>query len=588
MEPLQYNSLSQMFFANCANEHFAGWYYRKNANWVHFSRNALAESARTLAVSFKLLNLQTGNSVGIVANSSPEWILVDIAVQINHAQVVPLFPNISAENFEYQCKDSNVRILVVNSVLDLSKDLQNLLDNFELVICINSDSTLPKNGIYFSDFLEKGNVKLLENSTWLEANIKSIQPDDIFSVVYTSGSTGLPKGVELSHRNIISQIQVIKRDFFSLSSLDVCLVVLPVAHAFERMTIYFYILNSCKVYFADSPNNATAIIREIHPTMMTVVPRILERIYESMAIASDRFHGIKKLIFKSAINYARELAPTEKRSIVWKFYDKFIYSKMRNAIGGKFSMIVSGGGALNKHICAFLYNIGVPVCEGYGLTECSPVVSVNKPKHILPGSVGMPLTHLQVKIGQNSEVLVKGDSVFKGYKNRSELNEISFTKDGFFKTGDRGYLDSVGNLFLTGRLKELLKTSTGKYVSPSHIELEISRHPLIEQALVIADNRKFASALLFLNPVNVKRFLRRSGKEFCNEKATQSKRIREAIRRHIERVNTHLDHWEQIRKWTLIGDLLTVESGLLTPTLKIRRSVAEAKYLAEIEAMYLE
>jgi long-chain acyl-CoA synthetase len=214
------------------------------------------------------------------------------------------------------------------------------------------------------------------------------------------------------------------------------------------------------------------------------------------------------------------------------------------------------------------------------------VVSVNKLGSVRPGSVGLPLTHLQVKIGEQSEVLVKGDSVFKGYRNRPDLNAEMFTKDGFFRTGDQGHFDADGYLYLTGRLKELFKTSTGKYVSPNPIELELGRHLLVEQALVIANGRKFVSALIFLNPVNAKRFLQRTGKTFSVERALKSKRIRESIDRHVERVNAKLNHWEQIRKWTLVGADLTVESGLLTPTLKIRRTVAEARYAEEIEKMY--
>ena len=321
---------------------------------------------------------------------------------------------------------------------------------------------------------------------------------------------------------------------------------------------------------------------------MTVVPRILERLYESMTAAGEKIHGVQKFIFEHALSYAKHRNPLAKKNLVWKFYNKFVYAKLRKAMGGRFRLVISGGGALNKSICRFLLNVGFDVCEGYGLTECSPVVSVNRPGKARPGSVGQPLTHLQVKIGEHSEVLVKGESVFKGYRNRDNLNAEIFTEDGFFRTGDQGYFDRDGYLYLTGRLKELLKTSTGKYVSPNPIELELSRHLLIEQALVIANDRKFASALIFLNPVNAKRFLQRTEKEFSVQRALKSKRVRESIERYIERVNGKLNHWEQICKWTLIGDELTVESGLLTPTLKIRRSVAEARYAEEIEKMYEE
>jgi long-chain acyl-CoA synthetase len=226
------------------------------------------------------------------------------------------------------------------------------------------------------------------------------------------------------------------------------------------------------------------------------------------------------------------------------------------------------------------------VYEGFGMTECSPVISVNSPFCSKPGSIGKPLPYLSVRIGDQNEIQVKGESVFRGYRNKPELNAQIFTEDGFYKTGDQGFFDEDGFLNFNGRIKELLKTSTGKYVSPNPIELELCRHPAVEQALVIANDRKFASAVIWLNPEGARRLLKLKKEEFDIEKALQSLRVREAINRHITRVNKKLNHWEQIRKWTLVGDELTVESGLLTPTLKIRRSIAEARYAEQIEAMY--
>ena len=570
MEPLQYTSLAHVFFANCDRENFAGWFHRTSEGWVHFSGTRLRHETQCLALAFRARGLAAGKSIGIVAESCPEWIMADVATQLNQARVVPLFPNISAENFNYQCDDASVEVLVLNNLSDLSPTIGVLMPRFKAVICIDKKSELPSNGVYWDDLVKEGEVlsKQPESSLWLNQQMHSLNPDDVFSIIYTSGSTGVPKGVELTHRNMISQIQVIKRDFLRVNCLsDVCLVVLPVAHAFERMSVYFYTLCGAKLYFADSPRNTAEIVREISPTVMTVVPRILERLYESMTAAGEKIHGIQKFVYERAIAYAKSHDPMERRGLLCNIYDKLVYRKMRDAMGGRFRLLISGGGAL----------------KGYGLTECSPVVSVNRPGSARPGSVGQPLTHLQVKIGDHSEVLVKGDSVFKGYRNRPDLNAEIFTEDGFFKTGDQGYFDRDGYLYLTGRLKELLKTSTGKYVSPNPIELELGRHLLIEQALVIANDRKFASALLFLNPVNAKRFLKRVGNNFNLEKALKSRRIRESINRHVERVNSKLNHWEQIRHWTLIGDELTVESGLLTPTLKIRRSVAEARFAEEID-----
>ena len=589
MEPLQYTSLAHVFFANCDRENFAGWFHRKQGKWIHFTGRRLRRETQYLALAFKERGLVAGKSIGIVADSSPEWIMADVAAQLNQAIVVPLFPNISAENFNYQCDDASVQVLVLNKLSDLSPAIVSLMSRFKVVICIDKRSELPPNGVFWDDLVKEGELlsRKPESSQWLNQQMHSLNAEDVFSILYTSGSTGVPKGVELTHRNMLAQIQVLKRDFLHLNRKDdVSLVILPVAHAFERMSVYFYTLCGIKIYFADSPRHTAEIIREIHPTVMTVVPRILERLYESMTAAGEKISGLQKFVFEHAIAFAKRRNPLEKRRLLCKIYDKLVYRRLRDAMGGQFRLIISGGGALNKSICRFLLNVGFNVSEGYGLTECSPVVSVNKPCLARPGSVGQPLTHLQVKIGEHSEVLVKGESVFKGYRNRPDLNAEIFTEDGFFKTGDQGYFDRDGYLYLTGRLKELLKTSTGKYVSPNPIELELGRHILVEQALVIANDRKFASALIFLNPVNAKRFLQRTGKDFSVEKALKSKRILESIDRHVERVNNKLNHWEQIRKWTLIGDDLTVESGLLTPTLKIRRTVAEARYAEEIEKMY--
>ncbi len=588
MEPLQFTSLAALFFANCARDDFGGWYKRANGEWRYFSKEELRDTAINLAVAFNNRGLKTGQSVGIIAPSSPEWFIADIATQINHARVVPLFPNISSENFTFQCDDSDVQVLLVDAIDELDVPLRVLLNRFKLIICIDRECSLPPNGIYWDDLLEEGKEagKHKKYFDWVDDQIQTIHPDDLFSIIYTSGSTGRPKGVELSHRNMLVQIQNILPFFHLNRKVDKSLTILPVAHVFERMAVYFYILTGIPVYFADDPKNTAEILKEIHPTVMIVVPRILERLYESMTAAGDTAHGPKRWLVKNAIKVAKINDPTKRATVMARLYDRLVYRKMREALGGNFRFIVSGSCALNKSILRFLLNIGLPIYEGYGMTECSPVVSANSKLDCKPGTIGKPLAHLDVKIGENNEILVKGDSVFNGYHNMPEVNTQLFTEDGFYKTGDQGFFDEDGYLNFTGRIKELLKTSTGKYVSPNPIELEISRHPVVEQALVIANDRKFVSAIIWLNPEGARRLLKFSKEEFSTEKAMESGRVREAINRHIARINRKLNHWEQIRKWTLIGDELTVESGLLTPTLKIRRTVAEARYAEQIEKMY--
>ena len=588
MEQLQYSSLPAMFFMNCNRSYFKGWYHRKNGEWIHYSKESLKNSTKALALALNDLGLEENESAGIIAPSSPNWLIADIAIQLNHARVVPLFPNISSENFEYQSNDANIKILIINALEELDTPLFDKLSRFKTIICIEKSSVLPSNGIYWDDILKKG-YELLddqERSSWIDRQQASINPDDIFSIIYTSGSTGRPKGVELTHRNMLVQIQNIAPMFRFDTQKDTCLTILPVAHVLERMAVYFYTLSGVSIYFGDNPNNLSHILREIRPTIMIVVPRILERLYESMTTAADRAKGFKRFVIKHAIKIAKIKDPNKHFAPLYWLFNYFVYRKMRDAVGGNFRMIISGSSSLNKSILRFLMNIGLPVFEGYGMTECSPVVSANCTQAIKPGSIGKPLSHLEVRIGRCNEIQVRGESVFKGYHNRPDLNALVFSEDGFYRSGDQGYFDNEGFLYFTGRIKELLKTSTGKYVCPNPIELEIIRHPLVEQALVIANDRKFASAIIWLNPVGARRMLKPQNEDYDIENALKSPLILNSINRHIEHINEKLNHWEQIRKWTLIGDELTIESGLLTPTLKIRRTIAEKRYAEQIEKMY--
>lgn len=588
MEPLQFNSLTSMFFANCERPDFGGWFQREKGEWVHYSSEKIHDTAIALALALKGRGFGVEESLGIIAPSSVNWALADIATQINHGTVVPLFPNISCENFSFQCDDANIQVLIVENFAQLDAPLQELLPRFKAIIQIDREAELPANGVYWDDLIQEGRAVMdsAESKLWIRTQIFSISPDDLFSIIYTSGSTGRPKGVELTHRNMLSQLQNLLSFYHVSRKNDVCLTILPMAHVFERMAVYYYILNGARIYFADSPKNAATIMTEIRPSVMIAVPRILERVYESMTSIVGKAHGPKRWVIKNAIKLAKIADPQKKPTLMQRFYDRVVYKRMRDAVGGNFRVIVSGSSALNKTILRFLLNIGLPIYEGYGMTECSPVITANNEVDSRPGSIGRQLAHLDVKIDDNNEILVKGDSVFRGYHNNPEMNAQVFTEDGFYRTGDQGYFDQDGFLYFTGRLKEMLKTSTGKYVSPNPIELELNRHPAIEQALVIANDRKFASALVFLNPVGARRLLKFSKEDFSIEKAMESMRLREAINRHIGRINKKLNHWEQIRKWTLVSDELTVESGLLTPTLKIRRKVAEARYAEQIEEMY--
>lgn len=587
MSTLLHPSLCTLFIKTCNRSDFPGWYLRKNGEWIHYSKKTLKNNLLHLAFALHKRGLSQNKNLGIIAPTSPNWIIADLATQICNGVTVPLFPNISSANFLYQCEDANVEFLVVESISNLEKPLQESLSSFRLIICLDSTEKKPENGIYWEELIEEGRLQATpkEIKDWVSEQISKISSDDVFSIIYTSGSTGLPKGVPLTHRHMISQLKTVRSIFPLDRKKDSAITILPVAHVFERMTLYYYTLVGLKVYFADDPKNAATLLQEIKPSVMTVVPRILERLYEKMTAAADSRSGIQKLLINKAIRFAKLERPN-KNSLRKKIYERLVYQKMRIAIGGQFKYIISGSSALNKSINRFLINIGLPVYEGYGLTECSPVVTANYKGHSKLGSVGQKLSHLKVKIGDQNEILVKGESVFNGYHNQDDYNRTIFTKDGFFKTGDEGYLDDKGFLFISGRIKEMLKTCTGKYVSPLPIELELCRHPFIESALVIANDRKFVSSLIFMNFENTRRHLKMTKENFDPKKALFSKQIHNAIDRHIQNVNKKLNHWEQIQKWILIADPLNIESGLLTPTFKLRRKTTERIYATKIEEMY--
>jgi long-chain acyl-CoA synthetase len=580
-------NLARIFLNTCENKGFLGWYFRENNAWTSYPKEQLKKDLFLMSLALKSRGVSLNQNVGIIAPTSPHWIIADLAIQLIGGISVPLFPNISTKNFSFQCEEANVKFLIVKNIEELDLALQEKCHSFQWIISLEPIQNPKENMIEWNDLLEEATL-LAENinpDEWLNHAAQNIQADQIFSIIYTSGSTGTPKGVPLTHKNIVSQLISIQEIFNLDPKVDTALSILPIAHVFERMVLYYYVLAGIQVYFADDPQNTGVLLYDTKASVITVVPRILERLYEKMTAAAENKSGLQKLFLKKAIRQAKIIDPFQAH-FSKKIYEKLVYKKMREAIGDNFKYIISGSSALNKSINRFLLNIGLPVYEGYGLTETSPVVSVNYKNHLKLGSVGKKLKHLEVKLSENKEILVKGDSVFSGYYNSSELNKNIFTEDGYFKTGDEAYIDEEGYIYIVGRIKEMLKTSTGKYVSPLPIELEISRHPFVEAALVIANNRKYPSALLFMNFENTRRYLKKTLEEFDPQEALLSKKVNTALERHIANVNKKLNHWEQIQKWQLITDPLTIESGLLTPTLKLRRKATEAAYAEIIENLY--
>ncbi|MDR2580894.1 MAG: AMP-binding protein [Fibromonadaceae bacterium] len=581
-------SLPALAFKSISNPNFKGLFHRVEDDWICYSPKDLQESIYLLSLALKKAGVGKDIGVGIIAPSSPKWFIVDIATQICGGYVVPLFANISSEHFDFQIKDAKVKILVIDLWEALSPQISELLDSVDSIVHFSALPNDAKHKGFFSweKFIEEG--KTLDSEAEREAlskRLEAIEPSEVFSVIYTSGSTGTPKGVPLTQNNMIVHLRAVEEMFPVSAEVDVCMSILPVAHVFERMAVYYFSAAGLPIYFADSPNNIGKYLPDIRPTVLTVVPRVLEKLYEKLTGAANQKRGPIKWLMKYAISKAKSTDPG-KVSLRGTIWDKLVYSKMRAALGDNFKLIVSGSSALNVSVNRFLRNIGLPLYEGYGMTECSPVISTERKGCTRMGSVGRVMSGVQVRISPENEILAKGENVFSGYLNRPELNAEIFTEDGYFRTGDKGRMDEDGFIWITGRLKEMFKTSYGKYVSPVPIEQALCQRSFVEAAQVFAEGKKFTSALLFLNQDMIRNRLKKSESEFDPERALKSRRLNASIQRHIERVNKNLDEWERIKKWKAIFTTLSTENGLLTPTLKLRRKTVEKRFENLIDEMY--
>lgn len=556
-------------------------------HWENFSTERFNEQVCRLSLGLKKLGIKPGDGVGIIAQPSPHWVMMDLAIMMNRAISVPMFPNISSENFDYQINDAKVNTLFIQSDEILEDQLKPKLEEMKNIISY-SVHTQGDNVSYFQDILEKGE-KLANEKPHLYTEMReSVQPNDLATIIYTSGSTGVPKGVEITHKNLVSQIHGATERFKIDPSKDLALTCLPLAHVFERMIIYFYISSGMSIYFADDVKRVGDLLKQVKPTFLTVVPRILEKVYAKMKAKVDDETGFKKLILSSAISSACNKSPGD-FNLLGPLYDKLVYSKMQTALGGRLRVCVSGGAALNKDINKFFRNIGLEIFEGYGLTEASPVLAANFPGANQVGTVGKVFPGVELKLSDQGELLARGDNIMRGYHNNPEATREVIDEAGWLHTGDKATIDDAGYVSITGRIKELFKTSGGKYVSPVPIEQALSQHRLVDQALVIAEGRKFVSALLFPDFEAAEALKEYYGQsqmdttEFFSQPKFQAK-----MDHWLKKVNQGLSHWEQVQKCQFVVHPLSIEEGDMTPKMNLRRTALYEKFDSIIDEFYAE
>jgi long-chain acyl-CoA synthetase len=559
--------------------------HKQNGKWEKISTEEVASIVKKISLGLTALGLRKGDCVGLVADPSPFWMLFDLGVLSAGGISVPMFANIAPENLEYEISDSGMKLLFVGGDAQY-KALKPWFTKVQKVITLSAHSGDDK-VMGWKDLLELGQAEDVREPNAFGRLSETLNEQDMATLIYTSGSTGVPKGVQLTHRNLVSQIESVPQRFPLDPAHDIALSCLPLAHVFERMVSYFYFSTGTSLYFAEDVKKVAENAREIFPTVVTMVPRLLEKAYAKMLANAEAAPGLKKKIALAAFERARTKPLNSAQTIKDKIFDAMVYTKLRAAFGGKLKYLVSGSAPLDPQIATFFINAGFPVYEGYGLTECSPVIAANYPGNRKIGTVGRLFPTVEVKIADDGEILARGPNIMRGYWGKPEETAKTIDGQGWLHTGDLGHLDNEGFLKITGRKKELFKTANGKYVAPVPIEQALTNNKLVDMAMVIAEGRPFTTALLFPDFENMKTLKSEMGLTHLETKAfLESEPVKSSVQATVDNLNSKLNHWEQVQKWVLATTPITIDSGQLTPTMKIRRHVVAENFKPLIDAMY--
>ncbi|NLP59157.1 long-chain fatty acid--CoA ligase [Lutibacter sp. B1] len=553
-----------------------------NGEWVATSTQEYLNKFNAISRGLLKLGIKPGDKIAVIStNNRTEWNIVDIGILQIGAINVPMYPTITKEDFEYIFNHAEISHCFLSDK-DLYKKVNAIKENVPTLKEIYSFDDV-KNCKSWNEVLELGKDE--SNQTEVEALKEKVKTEDLATIIYTSGTTGKPKGVMLSHSNIVSNVVDCTPVIPIVKGESVTFSFLPVCHIFERMLLYLYQYAGCSIYFAESIEKVAENIKEVKPHLMTVVPRLLEKVYDSIIAKGSELKGIKKALFFWAVDLGLKYEPYDKNGWWYKkklaVADKLIFSKWREALGGNLGTMVSGSAALQPRLARVFCAAKMQVWEGYGLTETSPVISVNvyKNEGLKIGTVGKPIANVEVEIADDGEILVKGPNVMQGYYKDPERTKSVMTGD-YFHTGDKGEIDEEGFLKITGRKKEIFKTSGGKYIVPALLENEMKPSRFIEQILVIGEGQKMPAAIIQPNF----EFLRNWAKIHHepipgnNQDLIENPHVIKRIQKEIDKVNKGFGKWEQIKRFELTPDVWGIDNGLLTPTMKPKRDEIIEKY----------
>ena len=562
--------------------------YKQGGEWKYLLTADFLNEVDRISLGLLSLGIERGEKVGLIADSSVEWHIMDFAIQQVGGVVVAMYPNITDADYQYIFNDAEIKLCVVGNK-SLYKRINNIKEaiyTLKYIFCIQEAEDVRS-------WNELKELAAGQDPAILDNYRDKILPTDLATLIYTSGTTGKPKGVMLSHNNIVFNVMS-ARDITPCQAFDRGLTFLPPCHAYERMVVYTYMYIGITIHIAESLDKIGQNIGEVKPHIMTAVPRILEKVYEKIMKTGHELSGVKRKVFDWAVGVADGYDPNpQKRSTVYNFKlslaRKLVLNKWYEALGGHLITIASGSASLHNKLARMFLAAGIPVYEGYGLTEASPLIAVNHYLHgVRIGTVGLAVKYVEVKLAEDGEILVKGPNVMMGYYKDPEETSKTII-DGWLHTGDIAVLEEGRFIRIIDRKKEMFKISGGKYVTPQPIEKRLVESPFIEQAMVIGDGQKFASAYIVPNYSNLLEWARTNASELLSlpkEEFLKQDAILKKINSEIRLANQHFGNWEQIKKPIILTEEFTIEGGELTPTLKMKRKVILSKYKVLFDELY--
>jgi long-chain acyl-CoA synthetase len=568
---------------------------RRDGNWEPITSQEFLRRVAGLSTALVELGVKSGDRVGLFSANRPEWHTADFAINGAGAVTVPVYFNESPDRMTYILKHCGAKVVFVVGAPQLHKILavRESLPELEQIVVADGGSDIPPECLRYETLIASASAADI-SSYRLRAS--QVLPGQLASLIYTSGTTGEPKGVMLTHNNFCSNVYDVGHDFSLDPAKDVALSFLPLAHVYGRTLDYIYIFQGTTLAYVESVEAVAQALLEVRPTITAAVPRFFEKIYARLVEQGSKNTGMKRMIFDWAMKVAQQATPWRATGVSaslslktqWELADKLVYKKIRMGLGGNLRIISSGGAPLSQSLAEFFWTVGIPIYQGYGLTETSPIVSSNYPVNRM-GSSGKPIPNVQVRAAEDGEILVKGPCVMQGYYKNPEATREVLSEDGWFRTGDIGYVDKDNYLFITDRKKDLIKTAAGKFVAPQPIENALKTSPYILNAMVVGDKRKFIVAVVVPNAATVAAKAADQGIKFSsNIELAVHPWVHALIDAEVKRLTIHLAQYETIKRFALLPEDFTFDNGSLTFTLKLKRRVVEQQYAGVIESLYAD